>query len=168
MLEDQILASGITQCPTAAFGFTSRMFDRSLRLLICLITSLNLASCRSTGEVQSGSGSVARPQVLETQNGIASRYVDRRTASGERFDPKKLTAAHRSWRFGTQVRVTNLNSGKQTIVRINDRGPYTRGRIIDLTPAAADAIGLTHRMGLARVRLERLASPTTPSRGRDD
>ena len=59
------------------------------------------------------------------------------TASGEPFVPTKLTAAHRTLPFGTMVRVTNLRNGRSVVVRINDRGPYTKGRIIDLTPAAA-------------------------------
>jgi rare lipoprotein A len=90
-------------------------------------------------------------------SGIASYYGNefngRRTASGERFDPGKLTAAHRSLRFGTQVRVTNISNNKAVVVRINDRGPWTKGRIIDLSQAAARQIGL-HRSGTARVKLQ--------------
>jgi rare lipoprotein A len=96
-------------------------------------------------------------RVVETQTGIASMYWQgRRTASGERFDPKGFTAAHRTWPFGTRVRVTNRNTGRWVIVRINDRGPFTRGRIIDLTPPAAKEVGFDRRMGLARVKIERL------------
>ena len=60
-----------------------------------------------------------------------------KTASGETFSPSKLTAAHRTLPFGTMVRVTNLRNGRTVVVRINDRGPYTKGRIIDVTAAAA-------------------------------
>jgi len=60
-----------------------------------------------------------------------------KTANGETFSPSKLTAAHRTLPFGTMVRVTNLRNGRTVIVRINDRGPFTKGRIIDMTPAAA-------------------------------
>jgi len=60
-----------------------------------------------------------------------------KTANGEMFVPSKLTAAHRTLPFGTMVRVTNLRNGRTVIVRINDRGPFTKGRIIDVTPAAA-------------------------------
>lgn len=96
-------------------------------------------------------------EVVETQSGIASLYWQgSRTASGERFNPNGLTAAHRKWPFGTRVRVTNVNTGRHVIVRINDRGPFTRGRIIDLTPPAAKSIGFDRRMGLARVKIERL------------
>jgi rare lipoprotein A len=87
------------------------------------------------------------------QTGIASWYRDHRTASGERFSGSKLTGAHRTLKFGTQVKVTNLRNGRSVVVRINDRGPYIRGRVIDLSHAAAKAIGLTES-GIAKVRLE--------------
>jgi rare lipoprotein A len=84
--------------------------------------------------------------------GVASTYNEpQMTATGERFNPKALTAAHRTLPFGSTVHVTNLNNGKTVIVRINDRGPYVGGRIIDLSEAAAKAI---HMEGLAHVALE--------------
>lgn len=89
------------------------------------------------------------------QVGIASIYTDRRTASGERFRSGALAAAHRTLPLGAKVKVTNLNNGRSVIVRINDRGPFIRGRIIDLTPAAASRIGLGSRQGLAKVRVQR-------------
>ena len=86
--------------------------------------------------------------------GMASYYKSGRfTANGERFNPMGLTAAHRTLPFGTKVRVTCLQSGRCTVVRINDRGPFVRGRIIDLTPAAAAQIGLTKTIGLTKVEL---------------
>jgi rare lipoprotein A len=89
--------------------------------------------------------------------GIASYYAakfnGRRTASGEIFDNTLMTAAHRSLPFGTFIQVTNLRNNKSVIVRINDRGPYAKGRIIDLTKAAAKKIGVS-RSGVARVKLE--------------
>lgn len=94
--------------------------------------------------------------VVQTQQGIASVYTDRRTASGERFRSTAMAAAHRSWPMGTRVRVTHLGTGRSAIVRINDRGPFIKSRVIDLTPAAASAIGLTKKQGIARVKLERL------------
>jgi rare lipoprotein A len=75
-----------------------------------------------------------------------------RTASGERCDPDTLTAAHRTAPFGSRMRVTNLATGKSVVVRINDRGPFSRGRVIDLSHAAAREIGM-HRTGTARVSL---------------
>lgn len=78
--------------------------------------------------------------------GVASWYGDafagRRTASGERFDPDGLTAAHRSLPFGSMVRVTHTGSGRSVVVRINDRGPFTRGRVIDVSEEAARHLGL--------------------------
>jgi rare lipoprotein A len=93
---------------------------------------------------------------LPEQHGIASIYTGRQTASGQRFSAGSLCAAHRTWPMGTKVRVTHMTSGRQVVVRINDRGPFIRGRIIDLTPAAASAIGLTRRQGITKVRIERL------------
>ena len=87
------------------------------------------------------------------QNGVASVYSTESgsgTASGQKLNPNALTAAHRTLPFGTKVRVTNKSNGRSVIVTINDRGPFTRGRIIDVTPAAARAIGFS---GLAQVSL---------------
>ena len=85
--------------------------------------------------------------------GIASVYAysGGKTASGERANPGGLTAAHRTLKFGTQVRVTNRRNGRNVVVRINDRGPFVRGRVIDITPAAARALGFA---GLASVTLD--------------
>jgi rare lipoprotein A len=85
------------------------------------------------------------------QSGIASVYNYGRTANGERVVSSKLTAAHKSLPFGTRVRVTNRHNGRSVVVRINDRGPFIRGRVIDLTPAGARALGFS---GLAQVTLE--------------
>ncbi len=77
-------------------------------------------------------------------------YAGKRTASGERVSSGALTAAHRTLPFGTMVRVTNKRNNRSVVVRINDRGPFARGRVIDLTPAGASAIGMS---GLAPVTL---------------
>jgi rare lipoprotein A len=77
------------------------------------------------------------------QCGRASWYaLGSRTASGERMNPSAMTAAHRTLPFGTKVKVTNSRTGKSVVVRINDRGPFIRGRIIDLSRAAAQRIGM--------------------------
>jgi len=98
-----------------------------------------------------------RPAVGTEQTGIASWYGPqhhgRRTANGERFDMDGLTAAHATFAFGTRVRVTLLSSGRSVEVRINDRFPNYKGRLIDLSRAAAQEIGLMRR-GTGRVRLE--------------
>ncbi|RMH84015.1 septal ring lytic transglycosylase RlpA family protein [Pseudomonas sp. AOB-7] len=109
-----------------------------------------LAGCSTFGS-SSGSGA--------TETGKASYYGDRhhgrKTASGERFDQHALTAAHRSLPFGTRVRVTNLSNERSVVVRINDRGPFVRGRIIDVSRAAAERLGML-RAGVVPVRVEQL------------
>jgi rare lipoprotein A len=79
----------------------------------------------------------------QAESGVASvyAYAGGKTASGERANPHALTAAHRTLPFGTMVKVTNKRNGQTVLVRINDRGPFVRGRIIDLTPAAARTLG---------------------------
>ena len=92
-------------------------------------------------------------------SGMASYYgselAGNRTASGERFDPEDFTAAHPSMPFGSRIRVTNIATGLSTIVRVNDRGPWRGKRIIDISRAAARAIGLD-RAGIGRVSLRLL------------
>ena len=88
--------------------------------------------------------------IARAESGVASVYAyeGEKTASGERANPRALTAAHRTLPFGTRVKVTNKRNGRTVMVRINDRGPFKRGRIIDLTPAAAQQLGMD---GLAPV-----------------
>ncbi|WP_439859645.1 septal ring lytic transglycosylase RlpA family protein [Pseudomonas sp. MBLB4136] len=85
-----------------------------------------------------------------------ARHHGKKTASGERFDQHALTAAHRSLPFGSRVRVTNLRNDKTVVVRINDRGPYARGRIIDLSKKAAERLDML-RAGVVPVRVQQLA-----------
>jgi rare lipoprotein A len=116
----------------------------------------------------SGGGEQAAPvpggeRVAEVLEGRASYYADslagNRTASGERYDPKALTAAHRDLPFGTRVRVVRQDNRKSVVVRINDRGPFgKRARIIDLSRAAAEQIDMV-RAGVVQVRVEVLAGP---------
>ena len=124
----------------------------------------------------------AEPQPAETgepahefERGLASWYGPgfhgRRTANGERFDMHSLTAAHRTLPFGTLVRVRSLVNGREIQVRVNDRGPFTRGRVIDLSRAAAEALGLLE-LGVKNVLLlvptatllARDATPVAPQR----
>lgn len=92
--------------------------------------------------------------------GVASYYgaelAGNRTANGERFDPSAMTAAHRTLPMGTKLRVTNKANGKSVIVRINDRGPFSKGRIIDVSRGAAEKISMV-RSGTARVTLARIS-----------
>ena len=95
-----------------------------------------------------------RDAVAQGQAGIASTYSTESgtgTASGQKLNPGALTAAHRTLPFGTKVRVTNKKNGRSVVVTINDRGPFVRGRVIDLTPAGARALGFS---GLTNVVLD--------------
>jgi rare lipoprotein A len=109
------------------------------------------------------------PRIGETESGVASwyghPYHGRRAANGEIYDMHKLTAAHRTWAFDTIVRVRNLSNDKEVDVRITDRGPFVRGRIIDLSRAAAEQIDLV-RPGVAKVKLKVIAASPAPQRGR--
>jgi rare lipoprotein A len=113
-----------------------------------------------SGPPQSADGQPARPEYVE--QGVASWYGipfnGRRTSNGEIYDMRAFTAAHRTLPFGAVVRVTSLQSGKHTEVRINDRGPFVADRIIDLSRAAAEAIEMIGT-GTARVRLEVISGP---------
>jgi len=93
---------------------------------------------------------VALPIAALAQSGVASVYSGQKTANGEYASAGGLTGAHRTLPFGTKVRVTNQHTGRSVVVRINDRGPFVRGRVIDITPAAAHALGMS---GLAPVTL---------------
>ena len=103
----------------------------------------------------------ADPESPSVMTGHASWYGDefarRPTASGERYDPDKLTGAHRTLPFGSRVRVTNLQNGRSVLVIINDRGPYAGRRAIDLSYGAARALGMVER-GVTRVRIELVES----------
>jgi rare lipoprotein A len=95
-------------------------------------------------------------------SGIASVYSDKETASGEPMDPAAMTAAHRTLPFDTEVTVINHDNGRSAVVRINDRGPYIQGRVIDLSPAAARALGVD---GLASVSLTVARDEAAPQNG---
>jgi len=145
---------------------------RSVRLVgFGLIAALGLSACASSGHGPSATYRAANLQPYEVrgrryeprvvshyeERGIASWYSypagQRRTATGEPFDGRKLTAAHKTLPLPCLVKVTNLDNGKSVTVRVNDRGPFVQGRIIDLSPAAAGKLGFRDR-GLARVRVK--------------
>ena len=93
--------------------------------------------------------------------GLASFYwQDQKTANGEQFDKHDLTAAHKTLPFGTLLKVTRVKTGKSVVVRINDRGPFIKGRIVDLSLAAAREIGLTRKVGVTKVKLEIVGKTT--------
>jgi rare lipoprotein A len=120
--------------------------------LILISSFVLLSSCSSPPSTTLP----GHPRVVATQHGLASIYADRRTASGEPYRANAFAAAHKTWPLRCLVRCTNTHTGRWVIVRINDRGPYIRGRIIDLTPAAASAIGLHRGQGICKVKIERL------------
>jgi rare lipoprotein A len=86
-------------------------------------------------------------------SGVASFYSDTQTASGEKFNPDELTAAHKTLPFGTRLRVTNTATGRSVTVRVNDRGPYVHGREVDVSYSAAQALGMVGS-GIAKVKLD--------------
>ena len=113
------------------------MFEKKYRVPF-MAASVVVASCLMSGISVAGCG------------GASWYALHSRTASGERMNPGRLTAAHRSLRFGTRLRVTNSRNGRAVIVRVNDRGPFVRGRVLDLSRAAATSIGMVST-GTARV-----------------
>lgn len=129
---------------------------------LALATVLWLGGCATqappTLPTPGGEGPAAVLDAREIERGRASWYGEpfhgRRTASGEVFNMNDLTAAHKTLPFGTRVRVRNLITGQEVLVRINDRGPHVRGRVIDLSRAAAERIGLLNA-GVAPIVLLR-------------
>ena len=121
-------------------NFSTKNMLMSKNLILSLLILLLLNSCGYT-----------------TRKGIASYYADfyegRTTANGEKFRQNKITAAHKTLPFGTIVKVTNLANNKTVVVRINDRGPYVKGRIIDLTKAAAKEIDMIGA-GISKVKIK--------------
>ncbi|MGR2737304.1 septal ring lytic transglycosylase RlpA family protein [Billgrantia sp. Q4P2] len=128
---------------------------RVLRGALTLLVLLLIAGCAGRDGGRGGER-VSAPSGWNGEQGQASFYADRyhgrRTASGEAHDRNALTAAHRSLPFGTRVRVTRLDNGRETVVRVNDRGPFIRGRVIDLSRRAAEELDMVGQ-GVVNVRL---------------
>ncbi|MET4042630.1 septal ring lytic transglycosylase RlpA family protein [Bradyrhizobium sp. RT6a] len=150
------------------------------RILLAIIGAASLAACAQSpvGRQKADLAGTSRQAIVErphrvaalrprpisrarvpdgakqsVSHGVASFYSDTETASGERFDKNELTAAHPSLPFGTKLRVTDVSSGRFVTVRINDRGPYVRGRVVDISPSAAEALGMVDK-GVTNVRLD--------------
>ncbi|MCE8038419.1 septal ring lytic transglycosylase RlpA family protein [Halomonas sp. MCCC 1A11062] len=125
-----------------------------MRVALVLFMSVLIAGCAGRGSGHAER--VSAPSGWNGEQGKASFYADRyhgrKTASGERHDRNALTAAHRSLPFGTHVRVTRLDNGRETVVRINDRGPFVRGRVIDVSRRAAEELDMIGP-GVVNVRL---------------
>ena len=123
-----------------------------------LLLLLPLGACSTITPSQSGKKvALYDPKPVSTETGVASwyggRWIGRLTANGERYKASDLTAAHKKLPFNTKVRVVDLKTNNSVIVRINNRGPFVRGRVIDLSVVAAKQLG-TYDRGLAKVRLE--------------
>lgn len=142
----------------------------AFRFLMTILVAAGLAACAqspvATTKAQFRSASRKPPAVAggaaerapfgthAASDGLASFYVEgTRTASGERFDPHELTAAHRTLPFGTRLRVTSVATGRSVTVRINDRGPFVPGRVLDVSYSAADRLGIVDR-GVAKVKID--------------
>jgi rare lipoprotein A len=157
---------------------TQRSYRSVARLAVVALTAATLSACIQTTATPDRTASrsfvqraapqevatvtprkqrtrvAARSQSTTAADGTASFYRHgSRTASGEKFDPNELTAAHRTLPFGTKVRVTDVASGKSVTVRVNDRGPFIDGRVIDVSHAAAESLGMTGK-GVAKVKLD--------------
>ncbi|WP_305842417.1 septal ring lytic transglycosylase RlpA family protein [Photobacterium leiognathi] len=141
--------------------FSLRMKFRQWAVLgTCLLAVVGCAKTETTN--LHNTPPVLFNQHVKQQNGeigkasyYADKYQGRKTASGQRYDKNKRTAAHRTLAFGTRVKVTNLANNKSVVVTINDRGPYSKGRIIDLSRSAFSAIGNTSS-GILKVKVETL------------
>ncbi len=124
--------------------------------------SMALAGCGASSPRSGRSTTLPTVAIGATQVGAASFYADslagNSTANGEPYDPRALTAAHRTLPFGTRVAVTRLDNGRRVVVRINDRGPFAGSRILDLSRAAAEALQMI-RAGVVRVEVEVLSVP---------
>jgi rare lipoprotein A len=143
-----------------------------IRVFSVVLTTTALAACAQTSVVSNKSdfriagrpGSLtiriakhnpfARGKHAAEKYGLASFYVEgTQTANGEKIDRNALTAAHRTLPFGTMLRVTNIETGRSVTVRINDRGPFVQGRVVDVSYAAAETLGILDQ-GVAKVRLD--------------
>ena len=169
-----VWVGGVAAClPVAAKE--PRFVRKQFRLPVVALTAMTLAACTQSSAVSNKSTSVAtrqqaspglNPMAAFVTNdrraagspdelyGLASFYTEgMKTASGEKLDGHTLTAAHRTLPFGTRVRVTNVTNGRSVTVRINDRGPFVPGRIVDVSYFAAETLGMTGT-GVAKVQLE--------------
>jgi peptidoglycan lytic transglycosylase len=131
---------------------------KAAKLFAVILTSATLSACAQPSIVNNKSGLFATRQTslndTRASYGLASFYEEgAQTANGEKFDPHELTAAHPTLPLGTRLRVTNVATGRSVIVRINDRGPFVPGRVVDVSYAAAETLGIIGR-GIAKVKLD--------------
>jgi rare lipoprotein A (peptidoglycan hydrolase) len=145
----------------------------AIRVSLAIVSLVLIASCASRQEPPPVPAPVVAPAPPPPQarksapKQVRASYMGteqegRRTASGEIYDPNELTAASKTLPLGSTVEVTNPSTGRSVRVRINDRGPYVRGRSIDLSKRAAEEIGLTEK-GVGRVKIKRVDSKSKPT-----
>jgi rare lipoprotein A len=127
------------------------------QIIVVAVAAVTLAACAGpavVGNKTKHTPSATKSAAAGSSYAVASFYKDdTETASGEKFDPQELTAAHRTLPFGTRLRVTNVETGRSVTVRVNDRGPFIAGRSVDLSYSAADRIGMIDR-GVTKVKVE--------------
>lgn len=172
--------SSISSSSRAGIGAkcqSSASLPGALRLFFAALTAAMLAACAQQPPVMPGASRqaalepnrkvVARHRMPAAERaerqasagkgetyGLASFYsYDPHTASGEKFDKRELTAAHRTLPFGTRLRVTDVSTGKSVTVRVNDRGPFVAGRVVDVSASAAETLGITNK-GVAKVKVD--------------
>jgi rare lipoprotein A len=142
------------------------MVAKCLRLMLSLVLSCLMmagqANSPKMGSPERSEEKAAKlgPRMQGSVSFYGRSFSGRRTANGERFDPNALTMAHPTLPFGTLVRVTHLKNKRSVIVRVNDRGPFAKGRVGDLSFAAAQKIGIVHR-GIGPVTLSIVMNPET-------
>jgi rare lipoprotein A len=136
----------------------SAIGSRVIQLCAVVLGAASLAACAQSSVVTQKSPSLEHHRttsiVTNRHYGVASFYTEgTQTANGERFDTHQLTAAHRTLPFGTRLRVTNVATGRSVTVRVNDRGPFIPGRVVDVSYSAAQTLGMVGR-GIAKVKLD--------------
>jgi rare lipoprotein A len=154
---------------TAVFDPAFFSFSSVTKVAAIVLLAAGLAACASSSGVSSKYAArhpsliaaggknhivLARPKNGVQKYGVASFYTEgTETANGEKIDPNALTAAHRSLPFGTMLKVTDVTTGRSVTVRVNDRGPFVGGRVVDLSLSAAEALGIVDQ-GITKVRLD--------------
>jgi rare lipoprotein A len=164
---DSYVAINANHIPDA-FSVSGSRVRSVIQLFAVVLGAALLAACAQSSVVTKNSEYVGPSRQASLQHnrtasfvtnrrpsqGIASFYTEgQQTASGEKFDTHDLTAAHPTLPFGTRLRVTNVATGRSVTVRINDRGPYVPGRVVDVSRSAADALGIVGS-GIAKVKLD--------------
>jgi rare lipoprotein A len=145
----QLFAVALTSTALAACAQSTAISNKSE-----LLATSRQASLEDNRNASSVMNRRYAPGTKFASYGVASFYVEgTETASGEKFDPHELTAAHPTLPFGTRLRVTNVATGRFVIVRVNDRGPFIPGRVVDVSYAAAQTLGIIGR-GIAKVKLD--------------